>query len=73
MLSVVESEIAIAFSKKATNVNIHNDLHNGRNVRNSLQNRSQHLSVWRLEYKHCYSNQRFPAVPSEQRIYKASH
>jgi len=36
MLAVVESMIATAFSKKATNTNIHNDLHNARDVCNSL-------------------------------------
>lgn len=40
MLSVVGSMIAIVFSKKATNINIHNDLHNARDVCNPLQNKN---------------------------------
>lgn len=39
-LSVVESIIAIAFSKKGTNVNICNGLPDARGVWNSLQDKS---------------------------------
>lgn len=47
MLSVVGSMIAIVFSKKATNINIHNDLHNARDVCNPLQNKIPTLiRVW---------------------------
>lgn len=39
-LSVVESIIAIAFSKKGTNINICNGLHNAGGVCNSLQDKN---------------------------------
>lgn len=39
-LSVVESIIAIAFSKKSTNINICNGLHYAGGVCNSLQNKN---------------------------------
>lgn len=40
MLTVIGRVIAIVFSKKATNINIHNDLHNARDVCDSLQNKN---------------------------------
>lgn len=68
MLAVVETMIAIAFSKKATNINIHNDLHNARYVCNSLQNknpntyRSRALNISAVIQTKCFI---FSAVPSE--------
>lgn len=38
MLAIVESTLAMAFSKKATNINTHNDLHNARTACTSLKN-----------------------------------
>lgn len=69
MLSVTESEVVIAFSNKATNINIHNDLHNGWNVSNSLQNKDPNTyqsgglnTNAVIQTKHLI----FSALPSEQ-------
>lgn len=69
MLAVVESMIAIASSKKATNINIYNDLHNARDVCNSLQNknpntyRSRALNTSAVIQTKCLI---FQAIPSER-------
>lgn len=43
LLSVVESAIAIAFSKKGTNINMCNSLHNAGAVCNSIQDKNPNI------------------------------